>query len=114
MTRTLGKILRGLAVVLVPVSMALGQTTFGSITGTVTDPSGAVVPGVSVTLTDLSTAGKQLTTTNSVGLYEFRHSHPNAQYHVAESREFMAVADLGRRAVHERQQLHQQYARGRQ
>ena len=31
----------------------IAQTTFGSILGTVTDQSGAAIPGVSVTLTSL-------------------------------------------------------------
>jgi hypothetical protein len=50
---------------------ALGQTTFGSVVGTVTDPTGAVVPGVKVTLANLGTNAKQVTTTNSAGIYEF-------------------------------------------
>ena len=40
-----------LATILVAVS-AYGQTFRGSINGTVTDPSGAVVPGASVKATD--------------------------------------------------------------
>ena len=38
----------------------LGQTTSG-ITGVVTDPSGAVVPGVTVTLADTKSAFQQTT-----------------------------------------------------
>jgi hypothetical protein len=76
MTRTLMKTLVGLAVVLAPLSMALGQTTFGSLTGTVTDPSGGVVPGVQVTLTNLSTNGKMVTQTNADGIYEFANVQP--------------------------------------
>ena len=51
--------------------MAVGQTTFGSLTGTITDPSGAVVPGVQVSLTNLATNARQVTTTNATGIYVF-------------------------------------------
>lgn len=52
-------------------SVALGQSTFGTISGTVTDTSGAVVPGVQVTLANLETGAKQGTATNSDGIYVF-------------------------------------------
>ena len=43
----------GLMACLVPVRRALGQAVSGSVFGTVTDPAGAVVPGVTVTIRDL-------------------------------------------------------------
>lgn len=45
--------------------------TFGSITGAVTDPSGAVVPGAAVTATNTETNAARSTATNSAGLYVF-------------------------------------------
>lgn len=42
-----------------------------SILGTVTDPSGAVVPGAKITLTDIATAIQRTTTTNASGSYQF-------------------------------------------
>ncbi|MGH9325506.1 MAG: TonB-dependent receptor domain-containing protein [Terriglobia bacterium] len=65
-----------LAVPLLGVRSALGQTTFGSIIGTVTDPSGAAVPGVSITLTNLSTSVTEVTTSNTAGIYEFVNVPP--------------------------------------
>ena len=50
---------------------ARGQSTFGSISGVVTDPSNAVIPGVNVTLTNLGTNGKSESATNSVGAFQF-------------------------------------------
>lgn len=47
------------------------QTTTGSIYGTVTDPSGAAIPGATVTERNLQTGEKQATQTNSSGSYTF-------------------------------------------
>ncbi len=55
-----------LACVLPP---AAAQTTTGSIVGTVTDPSAAVLAAVAVTITNLDTRIEQKTTTDSVGNY---------------------------------------------
>ncbi len=44
-------------------------TSAGTVTGTVTDKTGAVVPGATVTLTDPSTQETRTATTNSAGLY---------------------------------------------
>ena len=51
--------------------VAHGQTTTGSIYGTVSDNSGAVVPGVSVTVTNTQTGTKKVTTTGGSGDYTF-------------------------------------------
>ncbi|MGA7857531.1 MAG: carboxypeptidase-like regulatory domain-containing protein, partial [Terracidiphilus sp.] len=56
-------------VMLLCISIAIGQTVTGSITGEVTDPSGAVVPGVQVTAHNLDTGVDTPATTNSAGLY---------------------------------------------
>jgi hypothetical protein len=42
-----------------------------SIQGVVTDPSGAVVPGASLTLTDMATGQQQVRESNDVGVYNF-------------------------------------------
>src|SRR5256885_1994548 len=50
---------------------ASGQTTLstGSIQGTVTDPSGAVLSGLKVTITNKATGRSFTTNTNASGLY---------------------------------------------
>jgi hypothetical protein len=48
-----------------------GQSTYGSITGLVTDPSGAAIGDARVTLTNLGTAEKRIQPTGSDGLYSF-------------------------------------------
>ncbi len=48
---------------------ALSQTATGSIIGTVTDPSGAVVPGVAVTIRSVSTGATRTLATTNAGTY---------------------------------------------
>lgn len=45
------------------------STSSGTITGTATDPSGAVIPDAVITVVDLSTKVARATVTNKVGLY---------------------------------------------
>ena len=52
------------------------QTTYGSITGSVVDPSGAVVPEAQVTLTNLGTQEKKTQQSGADGLYEFVNLPP--------------------------------------
>ena len=52
-------------------SPGLAQTTFGSITGTVTDPSGALVPGASITVTSESRGSTRHVTTGAAGVFNF-------------------------------------------
>jgi hypothetical protein len=52
-------------------SSAISQTTFGSITGVITDATGAAVPGVNITLTNIGTGEQRQTVTGDDGLYQF-------------------------------------------
>ena len=52
-----------------------------SIQGVVTDPSGGVVPGATVTLTNTQTGEKQVRTTNDQGVYNF-NALPAAPFHL--------------------------------
>jgi hypothetical protein len=47
------------------------QTTYGSIAGAVTDPSGAAIADSQVSLTNIGTAEKRVQSTGSDGLYDF-------------------------------------------
>ena len=60
------------------VATAAAQTAVtGEITGTVTDPSGAVVSGANVTATSTSTGTTETETTNSSGAFRFAFQKPD-------------------------------------
>ncbi len=65
--------------VLAAAPASYGQTT-ASMTGTVSDQTGAVVPGVVVTLTNKSTGVKLTQVTNAIGTYRFTEVPPGAGY----------------------------------
>src|SRR6185437_8289277 len=52
---------------------AQAQAVYGSIIGTVTDPSGAVVPNASVTVSNVAKGTSVTVTTNSSGQYTVQH-----------------------------------------
>jgi hypothetical protein len=61
-----------LSLALIPfLTMGAWAGTGGSISGTVKDSSGAVVPKATVTATDTNTGIRQITTTDSKGFYSF-------------------------------------------
>jgi hypothetical protein len=64
-----------LAIMLVGSPVA-AQSTFGSVSGTVTDSSGSAIPAAQVTLTSLATSASQTLTTGSDGLYSFVNLNP--------------------------------------
>jgi len=74
--RLLG-LLAGLTLVFAP-NPASCQTTFGSIVGTVTDPSGAAIGQAAVKLTSLGTSEVRTTVTSTEGLYQFVNLLPGS------------------------------------
>lgn len=58
-----------LALLLSGMLASFAQSTFGTITGTVTDPTGAVLPNATVTLTNKNTQAVRTVTANSEGTY---------------------------------------------
>ena len=58
-----------LVLIFVFAALAYGQTSFGRISGTVTDSGGLAVPNATVTITDPSTSFSRTTTTDSSGFY---------------------------------------------
>src|SRR5947209_1606382 len=73
-------------IVLIAISLALvwcipamGQVLKGSLSGTVTDPQGAVVSGATVKVTETATGAVRQTTSDSSGLFRF-NLIPAAEY----------------------------------
>jgi hypothetical protein len=65
-----GRVLPGVAgLVLLSTVFLLGQGTTGTVTGVVTDPSGAVVPDATVTITNEANGAQFRLATNSSGVY---------------------------------------------
>src|SRR5512142_976940 len=56
---------------------ASGQAVYGSIIGTVTDPSGAAVPNAKVTVTNTRKGTKDQLTTNADGNFSATHLIPD-------------------------------------
>ncbi|HTU46929.1 MAG TPA: carboxypeptidase regulatory-like domain-containing protein [Bryobacteraceae bacterium] len=60
------------AILFICLPMALAQSgTTGALTGTVTDPSGAIIAGATVTATNIGTGQARTDTTNANGSYKF-------------------------------------------
>ena len=59
------------SLLLVSAALAFGQTSRGTVSGTVTDSTGAVVVGATVTLTSTDTSNARTSTTNDEGFYRF-------------------------------------------
>ena len=88
-TRTLFVLL--IAAVMAPSLMAQSLVS-GDLAGTVTDPSGAVVSGATVTLKSVATGATQTATTNSNGAYRFSLLPPGS-YSVSVSAQGFSKAD---------------------
>src|SRR5580692_6169138 len=66
--RQISLLLLSVLLLLVP-SRTLAQAIFGSINGTVTDPSGAVVPNATITITDTDKGTTKVVTTSDSGTF---------------------------------------------
>lgn len=78
-----------LATVLFLASFAFGQgIVTGSISGTVTDPTGAVIPGAKVTVKHLETNTPGTTVSNEAGLFTIRNLPPGTYSMTVEAPKF--------------------------
>ena len=75
--------------------LLLAQVDTGGITGTVTDPTGAVVPGATVMLTNTETSVALQMKTTSTGTYSFTGVRPGSYDLQAEESGFETFIDRG-------------------
>src|SRR5829696_6806875 len=81
MTKLTSSLLTGIFLLLLPVvCFAQATSSTSAVTGTVTDPSGAVVAGATVTLVDTKTSQARTATTNDHGVYLFAQVPPGQGY----------------------------------
>src|SRR5579884_841820 len=73
-------------------------SSVGTVSGQVTDESGAAVPGAEIKLVDLSTSSAQTTLSNETGRYSFA-SVPPGQYNITFSKNGFANFEVARQAV---------------
>ena len=82
------------AAMMLPVGL-FAQVDTGGVTGTVTDPTGAVVPGVKITLTNNATSIAETTVSTSTGTYSFSGIRPATYTLRAEQHGFQAFVSKG-------------------
>lgn len=73
---------------------ALASVT-GSVAGTVTDPTGGVIPGATVTITNVDTAVKVTTKTNATGAYSFPELNVGHYELLVEAKGFADLQEKG-------------------
>jgi outer membrane receptor protein involved in Fe transport len=79
-----------IAVLMVPCMLSAQNATTGGLTGTVSDQSGAVLPNVSVTITNLATHEQRVVTTNESGRYVAAFLKPSTYVVKASSSSFQS------------------------
>src|ERR1700745_1301447 len=67
---------------------SFGQAVYGSIFGTVTDPSGAVIPNAKITVTNVRKGTADTVTTDPSGNYSVTHLIPDTYQVKVESQGF--------------------------
>jgi hypothetical protein len=83
------------AALLLPVSPVLGQTLKGTILGTITDASHAVIPAVAVNLIEVNTNFRRTETSNESGFFAFANLDPGTYRIDVEQTGFRKVARTG-------------------
>src|SRR4051812_36147970 len=81
-------------VALAACSALYGQG-FGTLVGTVTDPSGAIVPNAKITVTDETTAASRATKTNDQGYYVVPSLRPSSYSLAVEAQGFAPSTTKG-------------------
>src|SRR5256714_1021599 len=89
-----------LILVFLTATLALTQVTTGSLQGVVTDPNKAVVPGVTVKITNVDTGVTREATTNDEGFYRVTNLQPGELFRVEMSKSGFAPGTIENIVVH--------------
>src|SRR5262245_47461037 len=89
--RSIGVLLLGL--MLVSFTAATAQERFGALTGKVTDPQDAAIPGVTITVTNKTSGVVHTAVTGSDGVYRIVDLEPGRYQVVAEISGFQKAED---------------------
>ncbi|MBN1567906.1 MAG: TonB-dependent receptor, partial [Acidobacteria bacterium] len=81
-------VITALLAILVIAPQAFSQSSFASLSGTINDSTGAIVPGVKVTATNVGTGITNTALSNSAGVYNFPSLQPGTYKVSAESSGF--------------------------
>ena len=76
-------------------AVARAQVLYGTLTGNVTDPSGAALPGATVTAVNKQTGDRQVQTSDSAGIYRFPALLPGTYNVTIEARGFAKQETAG-------------------
>ena len=76
-------------------TFCFAQETTGSLQGTIKDPSGAVLPGVKVTVTAPNLVGVKTEVSDSQGYYHFSNLPPDAYTVIADAKGFKTLKRSG-------------------
>ena len=93
-----------LGLVISPIHAWAQTSSAGTVVGVVSDPSGAVVPNATVTMTDKATSAKRTTMTNQTGAYVFVNVPPGT-YDITINQPGFAEARVPNRVVEVGKQL---------
>ena len=93
-TKTLSRLfVLALSAFLISAPVAVAQTATGEVGGTVTDPTGAVVPGANLTILNVATGVETSMQTNETGIYNFLNLLPGDYQLSVEVEGFQERAD---------------------
>jgi carboxypeptidase family protein len=101
MTRLLRDVSLGALILVLATAVASAQLSTAELSGRVTDPSGAVLPGVTVTMTQTATRATRTAVTNADGAYVLSNL-PTGPYQLEVSLQGFHRAAGGRHADDQR------------
>jgi hypothetical protein len=81
-------VILAIAALTVPILVFGQSAVLGTISGVITDPSGAVIPGVAITITNTGTSATANAVTNASGFYTFPNLTPGSYNIIAEKTGF--------------------------